>query len=111
MTTTATKTPKKKRARRTHEQIIADLEAKIEAVRTRAAKKEVKASPTGKALLTAIKALDKAIEAAEAEGDTEMLRALEAGRAPLATQLVERGLRLPDAKSRRGGRRGKEAVA
>jgi hypothetical protein len=109
MTTTATKT--KKRNRRSPEQIIEDLQNRIADVKARAAKKEVKASPTGKALLTAIKALDKAIETAEAEGDTAMQRALEAGRAPLATQLVELGLRLPDAKSRRGGRRKKAETA
>ena len=68
--------------RRTPEQMVADLEAKIAAVKARAATKKAKAEPAGKALLVAAKAVDKAIEAAQ--GNEELVRALEAGRAPMS---------------------------
>ena len=88
--------------RRTPDQIIADLEAKIEAVKARAAAKEAKAAPEAKPFLAAVKAVDKAIQAATEQGNEQLVRALEAGRAPLATQMIEMGLRLPDGKARRG---------
>ena len=94
--------------RRTPEQMIADLEAKIAAVKARAATKKAKADPAGKALTAAAKAVDKAIEAAQ--GNDDLVRALEAGRAPLSEQMVRMGLRLPDRKARRG-RRPKETAA
>jgi hypothetical protein len=77
-----------KRNRRTPEQLIKDLEAKIEEVKQRAAAKRVKASGEGKALVTAVKALDKAL--ASSTGDTQ--RAIEAARAILAERLAEMGL-------------------
>ncbi len=49
-----------KRNRRTPEQIVADLQAEIEAVKARAAAQQAKADPPVRALLIAAKALDKA---------------------------------------------------
>ena len=104
MTTTT-----KKRNRRTPDQIIADLEVKIAQVKARAAAREAKAAPEGKAFLAAVKAMDKAIEAAGENGNEELVRVLEAARAPMSEQMIKMGLRMPDRKARRG--RGKSTEA
>ena len=95
--------------RRTPEQIIQDLEAKITAVKQRAAAKEaaaeVKDSPDGVAFLTAVKSVDKAIRVAGDLKNDNMVRVLEAARAPMAEQLVSMGVRLPDPKAQRGRKR------
>lgn len=92
-------------ARRTPEEVVGELEAKIQAVKTRAAAKEaaaeVKGSPDGVAFLAAVKAADRAIRVAGEHKNDGMVRALEAARAPLVEHLVGMGLRLPDRKARR----------
>ena len=92
--------------RRSPEQVIADLEAKIAGVRQRAEAKQaaaaVKGSKDGVAFLAAIKAADRAIRVAKEYKNDAMVRALEAGRAPMAEHLVGMGLRVPDLKTRRG---------
>jgi len=104
------KTAEPKKSHRTVEARVAELEAKIAGIKARAASKEAKAQPEGRALIVAVKAIDKALAAA-AEAKNELLaRALEASRAPLSEQVVAMGIRLPDAKARRGrGRRGQAA--
>jgi N-methylhydantoinase B/oxoprolinase/acetone carboxylase alpha subunit len=96
-------------ARRTPEQVVADLEAQIAAVKQRAEAKqaaaEVKGSPDGVAFLAAVKAADRAIRVAGEHKNDTMVKVLEAARAPLAEHLVEMGVRLPDAKARRGRKR------
>jgi hypothetical protein len=91
--------------RRTAEQIVADLEAKIAAVKhraaTREAAKEVKGSPDGMAFLAAVKAADRAIRVAGEQKNEAMVRVLEGARAPMAELLVGMGLRLPDRKAGR----------
>ncbi len=82
---------KKTYTRRTPEQMIADLEAKIEKVKARAASNEIRQSDEGKAFLGAVKAIDKALNVVT---DEKMVRALEAGRAPLSQQLIEMGVRV-----------------
>jgi N-methylhydantoinase B/oxoprolinase/acetone carboxylase alpha subunit len=103
------KTETKKRNRRTADQIVADLEAQIAAVKERAeakaAAKEVKGSADGLAFLAAVKAADRAIRVAADEQNGEMVRALEAARAPLAEHMIQMGVRLPDPKARRGRKR------
>jgi hypothetical protein len=95
--------------RRTPEQVVADLEAEIAAVKQRAAARqaaaEVKADPAGVAFLAAVKAADRAIRVAGEHRNDPMVRALEAARAPLAEHLVEMGVRLPDPKARKGRKR------
>lgn len=102
------KTAKKTYTRRTPEQQIADLEAKIDAVKARTAAREaaaeVKGAPDGTAFLAAVKATDRALRVAGEKGNEAMVRALEAARAPLAEHLISMGLRLPDPKARRGRR-------
>ncbi len=100
---------KRSRGRKTEAQIIADLEAETRRLRAWAAAKEAKSLPEGKALLTAVKAIDKALEAAKQAKDDKMAKALEAARAPLSKLMVEMGLRVPQRRRRRT-RRGSEAA-
>jgi hypothetical protein len=106
-----TMTPtKKERNRRTPDEMVADLEAEIARVKARAAAKEAKATDEGKALLLAVKSVDKALAVAADARNDGLVRALEASRAPLSEQLVAAGIRLPDAKARRGRKREGEAA-
>ena len=68
---------------------------------------EARQKPEVKPFLVAVKATDKAIEAAQS--NAELLRALEAARATMSEQLVSMGLRLPDRQTRK--RRGRSALA
>lgn len=106
------KTETKKYTRRSSEEIVADLEAQIAAVKQRAANKEVaaevKGSPDGVAFLAAVKAADRAIRLAGEHKNDAMVRVLEAARVPMAEHLVGMGLRLPD---RKAGRKRKTAAA
>ena len=98
-----TKTTTKKRNRRTPEQMIADLEAKIAGIKRQAAARKARATDGGKAFLAAVKAVDQAIKAAASAGNQEMQHALETARAALSEHLVRMGVRVPAA--RRGQRR------
>ena len=101
----------KKRKKRTPDQMIADLQAEIERVKARAAAKEAKAAPEGKPFMAAVRAIDKAAEAAVEAGNQKMARALEAARAPLSEHLIEMGVRLQPAKPGRKPGPRKQAVA
>ena len=102
--------PKKTRNRRSPDQIVADLQDEIARVKARAAAKQAKATDEGKALLLAVKFVDKALAVAADARNDGLVRALEASRAPLSEQLVAMGIRLPDAKARRGRRKKVEAA-
>ncbi len=90
----------KERNRRTPEQQIADLEAKIASIQKRAATKAVKQSDEGRAFMVAVKALDKAIEVSSGE----TLRAVEAARAILAEHMITMGIRAPGSRPGRKAR-------
>ena len=109
------KTETKTRNRRSADQIVADLEQEIARVKARAearqAAAEVKGSADGLAFLAAVKAADRAIRVAGEHGNDAMVRVLEAARAPMAEHLVQMGIRLPDRKAKRGGRRKKTEAA
>mgnify|MGYP001618918768 CR=1 FL=1 len=107
-------TPKTAEPKKTHRPVedrVAELEQKIASIKARAASKQAKANPVGKALLVAVKAIDKALGVAAETKDDGLARALEASRAPLSEQVVAMGIRLPDAKARKGGRRKKGEAA
>ncbi len=93
---TTTEPTEAKRNRRTPDQIVADLQAKIEAVKARAAAKEAKANPQARALLVAAKGLDKA--GAGCTGDIK--GAIEEARALLSEQLAAIGIRTTHARRR-----------
>jgi hypothetical protein len=96
-----------KRTRRNPEQIIADLEDKIEDVRNRAKKREVKKSTAVRQLLAAVKAIDKGIAAAIEEGNATLKKTLAEGREPLAAYLALEGLKVPEHRGSGATRRGR----
>ncbi len=95
---------KKRRKRRSPEEIIAALEREIDRVKTRAQAKELKKSPAHKAALTGLKALDKALGVAADEGETSLQHSLADARKALAGYFENQGLPMPKARMPRGRR-------
>ena len=93
-----------KRVRRTEEQLIRDLEAKLASLRERAASREVKNSPAIKATLAALRTIDKAVEAATEEGDTALRHVLADARGPLESYLDQQGIQIPRTRRPKGPR-------
>ena len=93
-----------RRKRRTPEEIIADLQAEIERVKSRAAQKEIKQSPAHKAALNVVRSLAKASDGAKEEGETALAHALADAREPLAKYFEEQGVELPKTRRPRGRR-------
>lgn len=94
----------KKRHRRTDEELILDLKKKIKDLRVRQESRKLKEAPSIKSALTAVKWLDKALDAAAQEGDALLRHALADARKPLAAHLTKTGVRLPKARLPRGRR-------
>ena len=92
-------TSMKKRMRRNDEQLISDLQAKIEAIKARAARKEARGNPSVRFTIAAVKNLDKAAGATE---DAVHRKTLEEARSGLAAWLSMSGIAMPAA--RRGSR-------
>lgn len=90
-------TSMKKRMRRNDEQLISDLQAKIEAIKARAARKEARGNPSVRFTIAAVKNLDKAAGSTE---DAVHRKALEEARSGLAAWLSMSGIAMP--ASRRG---------
>jgi hypothetical protein len=102
----------KKRLRRSPEQLIADLEAKIADLRTRAQIKSLKDSPAAKAAIAALRAIDKGLDLAAGDSEMSKLRfALADARKPLAAYLEEQGVKLHKPRMPRGRRPGAAAAA
>lgn len=95
--------------RRSPEQVIQDLEAKIAAVKARAVAKEAKARPEAKPLILAVRALDKAGRVASEAGNRDLAQAIDTARAALAPGIVALGIRVPE-KGKRGRKRKGEAA-
>ncbi len=96
--------PRKRRHRRNADQIILDLQEEIRRVRARQKAREVKQSPAHKSALQAIKAIDKALDAAAEQGETGLRHALADGRKSLGAYLEKQGLQLPKANLPKGPR-------
>jgi hypothetical protein len=98
-----------KRVRRAPEQLIADLEKKIEAIKRRAELKKIKKSPVLRHVRAAIHSIDKALSASD---DAVTRQALGESRATLSACLSLNGVVLPsgggDASAR--GRRSPDQV-
>lgn len=92
------------RQRRSAEERIQDLQAKIEALKNRAKAKELKASGANKMCLAAVRILDKAMNAARDENNTHLQHALADSRNPLESYLSNQGISLPKARRPRGPR-------
>ena len=101
MTKTTTTTPastNKSPKRRTPEQIVADLEAKIARVHEREATKAVRAEPAIKLTAAAVRALNKALGEAK---EPELVEALTASCGKLAVFFKGKGLRVPTVRQKR----------
>lgn len=95
---------KTRRKRRSPEEIIAELQKKIEAVKQRQEANKLKQSTAVRNSLSAVKALDKAIAAAEEEDDTALRHALADAREPIAKLMAERGVQLSKTRRPKGRR-------
>ncbi len=95
---------RKRRKRRTPEEIIANLQEEIKRVRSRQAARELKRSPSHKAAISVVKAIDKALDLAAEESETALRHALADARKALGTYLEEKGVRLPKANLPKGPR-------
>ena len=93
-----------KRHRRSSEELIADLQRKIDDVRRRQESLQLKKSPGVRAALAALQTLEKGLAASDADDDRELHQALTSAREPLAAFVEARGI--PIIKRRRAkGRR------
>ena len=97
-------TTRKRRKRRSPDEIIADLQDEIRRVRARQKARELKESPAHKTALSALRAIDKALEAAASENETALRHALADGRKALGGYLEKQGMRLPKANLPKGPR-------
>jgi len=98
--------------RRSPEEIVRDLQAKIAAVEARAAAKEARQSPEGAAFLFAARSLQRAVVAAKEAKDEAKERVLENALATLSAHAADVGLRMPQPRAKKpGGRRKKSAAA
>jgi hypothetical protein len=98
--------PRKRRKRRNAEEIIADLEAEIRRVQDRQKQRELKTSPSMKASISALKAIDKALEAAAEDSNAVLRHTLANSRRVLGAYLEKQGMRLPKANLPRGRKPG-----
>jgi len=101
-----TNTIRRPRARRTEDQRIAELQAKIEHLKRRAASKAAKKDPTLRHVTKAIKSIDSAMSAT---GDTALRTALQEARVTLSACLQLQGAGVPQG-ARSGGAVDPEAV-
>jgi hypothetical protein len=91
------------RVRRTAEQLIADLEAKIQSIKTRAERAKVKRDPALRHVNAALRSVDKALSVSE---DVATREALNEARVTLSACLTLHGVAAPaatGARRRRGG--------
>ena len=96
--------PGKKRYRRTDEELIADLKDRIKELKDRQESRELKKSAAIKASVSAVKNIDKALDAAAEEGQSALRHALADARKPIAAFLEDMGMKLPKANLPRGRR-------
>jgi len=92
------------RVRRSDEQLVRDLQARIEELQRRAQARKAKESPGVALTLKALRAVDKAIAAAEAESDTALRHALSDAREPMARFLESRGVHVRKSRRPKGRR-------
>jgi hypothetical protein len=86
------------RTRRDDEQLISDLQARIEAIRARAARKKARGNPSVRFTIAAVRSLDKATGATE---DTVHRKSLEEARSGLAAWLSMSGIAMPASRRTR----------
>lgn len=100
----ARKTGDSRRKRRSPEEMIADLQARIEQVKQRAQARELKESPAMKRSISVMRAMNKAMAEAADEKNTALQRALKDAYDSLAGYMEGQGVRPPKARAVRGRR-------
>ena len=95
-------TRKRSPARRTAEEVISELPAKIREVKAREKARELKRSPSISKTVNVLRGIDQALEFAAQEGNTTLRHALAGARRPLGDYLTSQGLKLPKVKLPRG---------
>jgi hypothetical protein len=89
-----------KRIRRSEDQLIADLQAKIEALKLKAAAKRVTKDPAAKHTAIAVRAIDDALAQAK---DATQRQALSEARSVLVAYLQLEGIKIPQKRGRKPG--------
>ncbi|MFT6830303.1 MAG: cell division septum initiation protein DivIVA [Planctomycetota bacterium] len=99
----ADRTPKpgKQRYRRSDEELIQDLQKRIEDLKKRKVEKEIKKDPSSKEATSAFRALTKAVEKSKDSADAELKRALSEAQRILAGYFESKGLKVPKARKPR----------
>lgn len=103
-TRTADGATRKKRHRRSPEEIIEDLQHEIKRLRAKSNARAIKQSPAVKLTLTALKNIDKGLEAAASESNSHLRHALADARRSLSGYLEKQGIKLPKARLPKGPR-------
>jgi len=98
------KSTSRRRKRRSPEEMIEDLQAQIADLKARAEARQLKESAAIKAALSAVKAIDKGVEAAKNEDDAKLRHVLLDSREPLAQYLEGLGMTLPKMRRPKGPR-------
>lgn len=93
--------PGKQRYRRTDEELIQDLQKRIEDLKNRKAAKEIKKDPASKEATSAFRALTKAVEKSKDSSDAALKRALSESQRVLAEYFESMGLKVPKARKPR----------
>ncbi len=93
-----------KRHRRSSEELIADLQCKIDDVRRRQESLLLKKSPGVRAALAALQTLEKGLAASDEDDDRELQQALNSAREPLAAFVQARGIQIIKRRRSKGRR-------
>lgn len=99
---------RKKRNRRSPEQLIADMEAKIQSLRARAAKKRIRGNPAVRHTVAAVRSIDKAMAST---GDATQRGALADARDALTAWLTLEGIAVPHPRKTRTRKQVAEVAA
>ena len=89
-----------KRIRRSEDQRIADLQAEIERLKTKAAAKAVKKDPSAKHTIAAVRSIDQALASVSNPTQRE---ALSEARSALVAYLQLEGVKIPQKRGRKPG--------
>ena len=95
---------RKKRHRRSPEEIINDLQLEIKRLREKSTARAIKESPAVKLSLASLRSIDKGLEAAASEGNSHLRHALADARRSLSAYLEKQGIKLPKARLPKGPR-------
>jgi len=96
--------PGKQRYRRSDDELIADLKERIAQLKQRADSKKLKTSPAMKRTLSVVTNIDKAMQEAQEEKNSELRQILFDARTPITDYLGTQGVNLPKPRKPRARR-------